>query len=418
MPIYFDKYKKRVSGYDMSTFNGNPNETTGNLIKKESDAIMDETWWNDPQSRICYIYDYYHDDQPHLNYGMTYDETTKTKIDAKFMIKTHGSMAKDQVEVHIMFKPNQKYRFDEGDELYYLETDYRQRYRVPDVFIGAYIDIPNQNGVYEKWMICLRDTRTQFQKYFILPCDYYLHWIEETGEKRIKRKMWCVTRNQNSYNSGLWTDYYFTSEQNQNKLFLPMNPITEKLFYTSLNDGQKRNKRLIVSALVENPICWNISKNENHNPFGLQKVTLAQDAFNRETDYVNLETGEMYADYYSSSIEPVEIDDSSGTTVNCTIGCSTNNIKAGGSYKLLTATFIDSYGEDVTEDYGPSVTWKCYIDDTDITETELVAFKHLDENNKIRIKFADDKTYLGQILKITCESGDVTGSTELEIISV
>ena len=197
-----------------------------------------------------------------------------------------------------------------------------------------------------------------------------------------------------------------------------MNPITEKLFYTSLNDGQKRNKRLIVSALVENPICWNISKNENHNPLGLQKVTLAQDAFNRETDYVNLETGEMYADYYSSTVEPIELNDNTGVPVNCSIKCSTNNIKAGGSYKLLTATFIDSYGTDVTDDYESSMTWKCYINDIDITETELVALKHLDENNKIRIKFANDKTYLGNILKITCESGNVTGSTELEIISV
>ena len=232
MPTVYNKYQQRVSGYETQHFNRNTDFTTGALIKNDSDLLMDATWWNDPQSRVCYIYDYYHDDQPSLNYGMTYDNTTKTKIDAKFMIKTHGSMARDQVEVHIMFKPNQKFYFDEGDELYYLEQDYRQRYRVPDVFIGAYIDVPNQNGVYEKWLICLRDTRTQFQKYYILPCDYYLHWIENSGDKRIKRKMWCVTRNQNSYNSGLWRDYYFTSEQNQNKLFLPMNPITEKLFYT------------------------------------------------------------------------------------------------------------------------------------------------------------------------------------------
>ena len=198
MPTILSKYKNRISGYETFHFNRNEDFTTGAMIKNDSDLIMEETWWNDPQSRVCYIYDYYHDDQPNLSRGMTYEDTTKTRIDAQFMIRTHGSMAKDQVEVHIMFKPNQKFNFEEGDELYYLERDYRERYRVPDVFIGAYIDIPDQNGVYEKWMICMRDTRTQFQKYYILPCDYYLHWIEEDGEKRIKRKMWCVTRNQNS----------------------------------------------------------------------------------------------------------------------------------------------------------------------------------------------------------------------------
>ena len=141
MPTDFNQYKQRVAGYETQHFNRNTDFTTGALLKNDSDLIMDATWWNDPQSRVCYIYDYYHDDQPSLNYGMTYDEnTTKTKIDAKFMIKTHGSMARDQVEVHIMFKPNQKFHFDEDDELYYLERDYGQRYRVPDVFIGAYID--------------------------------------------------------------------------------------------------------------------------------------------------------------------------------------------------------------------------------------------------------------------------------------
>ena len=197
-----------------------------------------------------------------------------------------------------------------------------------------------------------------------------------------------------------------------------MNPITEGLFYTTTNDGQKKNKRLIVSALVENPICWKISKNENHNPFGLQKITLAQDEFNRATDYVNLETGEMYADYYSSTVEPVnDINEHAGSS-SCVIHCSTNNIKAGGSYKLLTAYFEDSYGEDVTSDYMSSIIWKFYIGTVDITETDLIALKYQDNNNQIRVKFSNDKTYLGENLTVTCESEDVVGSIDLEIISV
>lgn len=227
-------------------------------------------------------------------------------------------------------------------------------------------------------------------------------------------------------NSGLWRDYYFTSEQNQNKLFLPLNPITEKLFYTSTGDGQKHNKRLIVSALVENPICWKISKVENHNPMGLQKITLAQEDFNRATDYVNLETGEMYADYYCSNVEPTieEIKQKQDPeqediyTVSCIIESSTTSIKAGGSYKLLTALFVDSLNEDVTSEYEPSIIWKAYIDDEDITESDLITFKGQSRNNKIKIKFANDKTYLEKKLTITCESNDVIGSKDLEIIAL
>lgn len=428
----FDSYKRRVGNYSTNTpnyngkyFNGNSSYTLGSEYKYESDAIMEETWWNDPQSKICYIYDYYHDDQPDLNIGMTYNGTTKTRIDAKFMIKTHGSMSKDQVEVHIMFKPSQKYNFVQSDSLYYLEENYRQKYKIPDPFIGCYIDIPNQNGIYEKWLICLRDTRTQFQKYFVLPCDYHLHWIEDNGEQRIKRKMWCVTRNQNSYNSGLWRDYYFTSMENQNKLILPLNPISEGIYYTSTNEGTRHNQRLIVSALVKNPTVWNVSKVENTNPIGLQRLTIKQDDFNTETDYVNLDTGEMYADYYYSTIEPIAdetnmemFDHYITQDVSCNIKCSTYNIKSGGSFKLLTAKFVDSHDNDITENYINNLTWRFYIDDEEIFDGDYLTVKAQDLSNQIKIKIANKREFLGKSIKIVCSSNEIIGETNLEIIAI
>ena len=41
--------------------------TVGQTIKEQSDFAMESTWDNDPQSRVCYIYDYKHDDKPLLN---------------------------------------------------------------------------------------------------------------------------------------------------------------------------------------------------------------------------------------------------------------------------------------------------------------------------------------------------------------
>lgn len=197
-----------------------------------------------------------------------------------------------------------------------------------------------------------------------------------------------------------------------------MNPISEKLFYTSTGEGQKRNQRVIVSALTENPIVWKISKIENHNPFGIQKVTLAQEDFNRATDYVNLETGEMFADYYSSKVEPIPENDEHIDPVTCNIDCTTNTIKIGGSYKLFTASFIDSLGNDVTENYLSNITWKCFIDDEDVTDSGFITFKSQDSYNKIKIKLADYKTYLEKKLMVVCESNDVLGSKDLEIIAL
>ena len=95
-------------------------KTIGQIYKEQSDELMEWTWDNDIQSKVCYIYDYAHDNEPELKDHMTYENTTKTRIDAKFIIKTYQSMDKDQVEYYLQFKPSQKTEFSEGDELYYF----------------------------------------------------------------------------------------------------------------------------------------------------------------------------------------------------------------------------------------------------------------------------------------------------------
>ena len=129
----YDFYQRKMKVNGNST--GKNCSTLGEKLKSDSDKIMELTWNNDIQSKICYIYDFYHDDQPRLAQGMTYENTTKTRIDAKFIVKSYQSMDKDQVEYYIQFKPTQKTHFSEGDELYYFETDYRKKYH-NDNFIG------------------------------------------------------------------------------------------------------------------------------------------------------------------------------------------------------------------------------------------------------------------------------------------
>ena len=177
-------------------------KTIGQIYKEQSDFVMEQTFFNDIQSKVCYIYDYFHDDQPWLAEDITHENTTKTKIDAKFIVTKYSSIDKDQVEYHLQFRPSQPVRFTEDDELYYYETDYKKRYST-QFPIGLFVDIPDEKNVYRKWLIVAKEECNQFLKYLILPCNYYFHWIEEDGNQRIKRKMWAVKRNQNSYNSGL-----------------------------------------------------------------------------------------------------------------------------------------------------------------------------------------------------------------------
>lgn len=379
-------------------------KTIGQIYKEESDWAMEQTWDNDIQSKICYIYDFYHDDQPRLAEGMTYENTTKTRIDAKFIVKSYQSMDKDQVDYYIQFKPTQKTHFSEGDELYYFETDYRKKYH-NDNFIGLFIDIPNDENIYEKWMILRTEPANQFPKYLILKCNYELMWIENNGTEKIKRRMWSVLKMQSSYNSGLWTDLRFTSQENQDKVWLPLNPITEKIWYT--NESSK-NMRVLVSSFTDNAIAWQISKVENAQPLGVQKLTLYQDFFDQHRDYIEKDSDGniigMWASYFDSEITPT--DPSTPTTppssITARISASTSTIKVGGSYKNLTVNLFNDSNEDITTEYADATfTWTCSIDDEDWTDK--VTWRAGTEYNQKKVKFPSGNSVIGKILSVMCE---------------
>lgn len=376
-------------------------KTLGQIYKEDSDFLMEETFFNDPQAKVCYIYDYYRDDQKDKKDHMTYENTTKTRIDAKFIVKTYQSIDKDQIEYYLQFRPSQPTEFSENDELYYFEKEYRSKYGNSD-FIGLYVDIPDDKGIYRKWIIVKKEIANQFVKYLILPINYELMWIERDGQERIKRRMWCVLRSQNSYNSGLWTDYTFTSTENQKKVLLPLNSITEKIWYT--NDDTQ-NMRVLVGALTEKPIAWTISKIENANELGIQMLTLYQDFFDEHTDYINLKTGEMYADYFDSEILPTDPDKPTITSSSIygKITASTSTLKIGGSYKTLTVNLYDINGNDITDLYSDAkFNWNYIIDGKQNIEN-IVTWLNGTSFNKKKIKFSNDRNYLEKILKVDCE---------------
>lgn len=107
----YDFYQRKMKVNGNSS--GKNCSTLGEKLKSDSDKIMELTWNNDLAAKTCYIYDHFHDDfftDEHgitrsLAEGMTYENTNKTKIDAKFIIKSYQSMDKDQVEYYLMFRP-------------------------------------------------------------------------------------------------------------------------------------------------------------------------------------------------------------------------------------------------------------------------------------------------------------------------
>ena len=414
----YENYKRRMQVDTCSTGKNYP--TLGEKLKSDSDRVMELTWDNDVQSKKAYIYDYWHDDHPDIKDHMTYENTVKTCIDIKFIVKSYQSVDKDQVDFYIMFKPSQKIEFTEDDELFYYENDFHKKY-LAEFPIGLYIDIPDDRGIYRKWLIVLREPANQFPKYLVLPINYRFMWIENTGKERVKRKMWSVLKSQNSYNSGLWTDLRFTSQENQDKVWLPINSITDKIWYTNSTDT---NMRVLVSAPTDKPIAWNISKVENAKPFGIQKLTLYQDFFDQHRDYIEKDKNGniigMWADYYDSSIEPTDPDTPSTTpsSITAKISASTSSIKVGGSFRTLTTNLFNESNEDITSEYENSLfTWTCNIDGEDWTD--IVTWRFSTKFNQTKLSFPLDKTQLGKILSVKCmitkDEGDPIESDPLQL---
>lgn len=398
----------------VSTVITNGAKTLGQIHKENADWAIEYTWDTDPQSKVCYVYDYFHDDQPRLKDHMTYRNTTKTRIDAKFIVKSHQSIDKDQVEYYLQFKPSQPVEFGQNDELYYFETEYRQRYGI-EFPIGCYVDIPDDKMVYRKWLICGAEIANQFPKYLILPCTYEMMWIERNKNDRIKRRMWAVPRSQKSYTIGTYTDYRFTRPDNQDKIWLPLNSITEKLWYSS--DG--KNSRVIISAPTEHPIVWTITKIENTNPIGLQCLTLYQNYFDQDKDFIEKDSSGtiigMWADWFQGELSPQESPEDTLFKPFCNISASSSVLKVRGSYKLLTVSISDQSGNDITDKYSStSFSWTASIDNNDVTN--LFTWLPQKEFNKIKIKAPNDRRYLNKILTITCAvSNNVVGTIQLNL---
>lgn len=392
-------YKKRLSV---------EGRTVGMSRKKVSDMIINHTWNNDIQSKKCYIYDFFHDTEHDLYSDLKPNlSPLKCEVDAKFIVTQYASLSKDQVEYHILFRPGFTNPLD------YFQKEYSEKYK-SEFPIGMYIDIPNDEGVYYRWMICSKELGNQFVKYLVLPCNYRFQWIFDHK----KYEMWGIARLRNSYNSGLWTDYKTTSVENQDSMWLPLNKYSENIYY---------NQRFIISHPIYNPskdifpITWEVSKVEGLHPFGIQKVVIYQDIFNKNTDYVELDENNniigMWADYYDSQITPETIMPEPEVGNHSVITCHGVNaeLKIGGSYKKLSCNFYNNWGDEITDITG---VWIFTVDDVDVSSH--ITILNTDVENVIKIKFDNDQNFIGKVLivHVSDDAGEYSSTLQLALVSL
>ena len=208
--------------------------------------------------------------------------------------------------------------------------------------------------------------------------------------------------------------FKFTTVQDQQKILVPLNRDTEKLYY-----GQ----RLLIDVhVLTEPRAWKISKVNRLSPNGVIRLTCAEDVFDEHNDYLETETDDlgrtqvigMWADYWKDNYEPTSPPEDDPTWLRSNITCSGIRpfLKVGGGYKTLTVNFIKD-DEEVKPLPGE---WHYFIGEEDVST--LIVEKPTNQDNQIKIKFTGDESYIGQILTVTHVTDKTKSIIEMPIESI
>lgn len=354
----FEAYKNRMAlhGAHMS-----------DMLRRQSNMVIEQTWTRDPNYRQVYVVK--------VDNGLPEVTTENELIDVKFNIKTYQSITSDEVSYLLQFR--------HGEEK-----------RHPEVAIGSYVYIQDEDGEWKWWLICHLDEQPSFRQYQILECNWTFGWV-------VDGKIYhClgVQRVQQSYNSGSWDGDRFTFVDNITSAWLPTNNDTLTIGY---------NQRFIISDQRRRPpLVWQISKIEDTQPEGLTKLKFTQETFDPIRDNAEL----MLANYYSSSITPdvAEVETDLRQPAVITYSGTKPTLKVGGNFKTFTASFVDH--NVVPQEWIIS-------NENGLITPEMQDYIVAYDGNKLKLKIARNYNLIKQVLIIQVIGTDgSTGEIKMEVV--
>ena len=285
----FDAYKNRMDARG---------KNVSEMLRMQSNMVIEQTWNRDPNYRQVYVV--------RVNNGLPEVTAEHELIDVKFNVKTYSDVSSDE--------PSYWMQFRHGEEK-----------RHPEVGIGSYVYMADEDGEWKWWMIMHQDERPYFRQYQVLECNYTFKWI---ADGKIYNCL-GVQRIQQSYNSGSWKGDRFTFVDNITSAIMPANNDTFTIGYN--------HRFMITDARRQTPLVWSVSKIEDSTPIGLITFKFTQETYSPTLDNKEL----MLCNYYSTEIAP-EVSDAEITpeqTASITYNGAAPTVKVGGSYKVFTPVF-------------------------------------------------------------------------------
>jgi hypothetical protein len=346
----------------------------GDARRRNSQKIIDASWMRDPATKPVYV--------KWVDSGLPVIDDNDVPVYAKYNVKSYHNITGDEIAYLLQF------RLEDMSEN-------------PNIKVGSYVQIPNEMGEPEWWIITHLDDRTQFRQYSILKCLHIYRWVSKVDGKRKVYECLGAPRNQSSYNSGVWLDYTFQVPENQHIAMLPTNADTRTIGYDC---------RFLLSDPERRPaLAWQVSKIMSSFNGAITKFTMTQEQFNPTTDNADL----MIADYWENAIEPELPNSQTTTPSNIEITYSGSpTVRAGGGYKKFTLKQrIDGELVDVVDE----VTWSDNFGD--MTGNILYSPDTLD-GNIFKVKCINDYSLIGKTFNITATSGNSSTSIIVEVTSL
>lgn len=361
----FEAYKNRMAykGQNMSE-----------MLRMQSNMVIEQTWDRDPNYRRVYVVK--------VDSGLPEVTTKHELIDTKFNVKTYSNITSDE--------PSYWMQFRHGEEK-----------RHPEIAIGSYIYMQDEDGEWKWWMIQHLDERPQFRQYQILECNYTFKWITDG-------KIYSclgIQRVQQSYNSGSWDGDRFTFVDNITSAIMPTNDDTVTIGYN--------HRFMITDPRRTTPLVWAVSKIEDSTPFGLTEFKFTQETYSPTLDNKEL----LLCNYYDSEMTPSVPDSEPSSTdvFDIKYNGTKPSIKVGGSAKVFTAQLPDSNHFDIMWSLSDGVkTYKKSYDNYTATFGDYTVTA---EDRTFKVNVALNYDLVGTILTIQAECADGSkGEIQVEVI--
>jgi hypothetical protein len=334
------------------------------MLRMQSNMVIEQTWNRDPNYRRVYVVK--------VSRGLPEITDKHELVDVKFNVDTYQKAGSNEPAYHLQFR--------HGAEK-----------RNPDIGVGSYVYMADEDGEWKWWLILGCDERPAFRQYHIVETNYKLGWV-------LDGKIYYHLVVLRSGSSGDVDENSYTSTVDGTlSAWMPTTSDSVMIGY---------NQRFLISdERRSTPLVWETSKIEDTQPFGITKLKMKQTTFDEIHDNADL----MLANYYGNNIEPTEpeVEVELSGTASITYSGTKPTIKVGGSQKVFTPVFSV---EGTTVD-----KWLVSDENGDISGDTNYTIEYVGE--QLNLKVAQNYNLIGTVLIVQVVGSDgSTAEVSVEVI--